>query len=426
MRLKSRIATALCLTVAACLLRPFGARAQEWTRFRGPNGTGVSDARTVPSRWTEADFNWKTALPGTGHCSPVLWGNEVFVTSCDDQIGKFLVLCLDAGTGSVRWQKEFPLQSYSRHRYNSLASSTPTVDATRVYLCRTEPKHHTLLALDHDGGLVWERDLGAFTSEHGPGTSPIVHDGIVVLANEQDGASYLLAVDAATGKTRWQTPRGSKVTAYSTPCVLQERDGPASLVFNSQAHGISAVAAATGKVLWEFPQAFDKRSVSSPVLADGLVLGSCGSGGGGNYITAIRPGDATGARQPQRVWELRRSAPYVPTGLSVGGLVFLWSDAGVVSCVVPDTGEVKWQERVGGNFFSSPVCVDRRLFGVSTTGDVSVVRAVDRFELLAKNSLGELTHSTPAVAGGRMFIRSAQRLFCIGGRQEPVAVPAQP
>jgi outer membrane protein assembly factor BamB len=416
MTVPTRVLLRICLPLLLGFCVPPATSAQEWTRFRGPNGSGLSDAKSIPTRWTDADFNWKVALPGIGHGSPVLWGDRVFVTTSEGKSGVFMVLCLRAGDGSVLWQQEFPVQPLAGHRYNSLASSTPAVDAARVYVCRTEAAHQVLMALDHDGKKVWERDLGSFAAQHGSGTSPIVHDGLVIFANEQDGVSFLLALYAATGKTRWQTPRQTKQAAYSTPCVLQAAGASPLLVFNSEAHGISAVTPDTGKVVWEFSKAFDKRSVSSPVIADGLVIGSCGSGGGGNYVVAVRPGEVSGAKTPERAWEVRRSAPYVPTSICVDGRLFLWSDAGVVSCVVASTGEVKWQERVDGDFFGSPVCVDGRLFCVSTAGDVVVVKAGEQFELLAKNPLRELTHSTPAVAGGKMFIRSSQHLVSVGGK----------
>ena len=390
--------------------------AQEWTRFRGPNGTGLSAAKTIPAKWTEKDFNWKAALPGAGHSSPVLWGEKVFVTSCDDRAGRFFVSCLDAGNGSKVWEKEFPLTPYRKHGYNTLASGTPAVDAERLYVPRTDNAHNTLIALDHRGEKVWERDLGPFKTQHGSGVSPIVHDGKVIFPNEQDGESSLIAVDARTGEPRWQTPRNTAPSsaAYSTPCVYQPKNAPAALIFNSEVHGISALAPDNGKVLWEFPDAFDKRSISSPVIAGDLILGSCGSGGGGNFLVAVRPGGANGAK-PERAYEIRKSAPYVPTSVCVGDWLYLWSDAGIVSRVRAATGEVQWQERVGGNFFGSPVWVDGRLFCVSTTGEVVVVAAGDKFEVLARNSLNEKTHSTPAVAGGRMFVHTSGHLVSVGG-----------
>ena len=152
------------------------------------------------------------------------------------------------------------------------------------------------------------------------------------------------------------------------------------------------------------------------MIAGEFIIGSCGSGGGGNFVVAVRPGNPTTGAKPERAYEVRRSAPYVPTSVCAGDWLYLWSDAGIVSRVHAATGEVKWQERAGGNFFSSPVCVDGRLFCVSTTGEVVVVAVSDKFEVLARNPLGETTHSTPAVAGGRMYIHTSGHLVSIGGK----------
>jgi len=410
--------TCFCFAGALYLGLAPQSRAQEWTRFRGPNGSGISEAKTIPTQWTDGDFNWKIELPGAGHSSPVLWGDKVFITTGDDKQARLVVLCLKASDGTKLWQKEFPSAPYRKHSNNSSASATPVVDADRVYVCSSEPAHNILFALDHGGGLVWEKDLGPLRTQHGGGVSPILHEGMVILPDEQDGESSLIALDARTGETRWKTPRrtGPSSAAYSTPCVYQPKEGKPSLIFNSEMHGITAVAPDSGKVLWEFDEAFDKRSVSSPVIAGDLIIGSCGSGGGGNFVIAVRPGDPAHAKKPERAYEVRRSAPYVPTSVCVGEWLFLWSDAGVVSRVHAATGEVKWQERVGGDFFSSPVWADGRLFCVSKAGEVVVIAASEKFEVLARNPLGELTHSTPAIAGGRMYIHTSRHLISVGGK----------
>jgi outer membrane protein assembly factor BamB len=399
------------LSLALFLLATY-ANAQEWTRFRGPNGTGVSDAKTIPAKWSKPDFNWKIALPGIGHSSPVLWGEKIFLTAAEERSGQFYVLSFNAADGRKLWQKEFPVTPYRKHNYNALASATPAVDAERVYVVRTDAAQNMLLALDHRGEKIWERDLGPFRAQHGSGASPIVHDGKVIFANEQDGDSFLVALDARTGETKWQTPReiGRSSAAYSTPCIYQPKNAPAALIFNSEVHGISALAPDTGKVIWEFRDAFDKRSVSSPVIAGDVIFGSCGSGGGGNYVVAVRAG-----AKPERAYEIRNSAPYVPTSVLVGEWLYLWSDGGIVSRVHAATGEVKWQERVGGNYFSSPVCVDGRVFNISTAGEVVVLGTGEQFEVLARNPLNETTHSTPAIAGGRMFIHTSGHLLSVGG-----------
>jgi len=404
----------LCLLLV-CL--PQRGAAQEWSRFRGPNGTGISHAKTIPTKWTEKDINWKMELPGTGHSSPVLWGDRIFLTSTGDKQGGIYVLCVNAQDGRLLWRRDFPLNPFTRHKFNSFASSTPAVDKDRVYVVWNEPARYTLMALDHEGKTVWARDLGPYVSQHGCGTSPIVVNDKVVLGNEQDGPSFITAVDARTGKTIWQTPRKAAAAAYSTPCIYEPKGGTAALIFNSQAHGIYAVDPYTGKVLWEYDQAFDKRSVSSPAIAGDIIFGSCGSGAGGNFVTAVRAGDPVRGKKPELAYHLKKSAPYVPTALVRGNLVWLWGDAGIVTCLDAPSGDMRYQERVGGNFFGSPVWVDGRLFCVSSAGEVVVLEASDKFNVLARYPLNDLCHTTPAVAGGRMFIRTEKYLFSIGGPQ---------
>jgi outer membrane protein assembly factor BamB len=391
---------------------------QEWTRFRGPNGSGISQAKTIPTTWTEGDINWKATLPGIGHSSPVLWGQKIFLTSADSDAGEVYVICIAAADGAILWQKAFPFSKFHKHDNNSFASGSPAVDEHRVYACWSSPASYQLVALDFNGNRVWQRDLGPFSSQHGSGASPIVYQDEVILADEQDGDSFVIALDAASGHTRWKTPRRTTQAAYGTPCVYQPKKGKPELVFSSQSHGISAIDPQDGTALWEFAKAFDKRTVSSPVLAGDLIIGSCGSGGGGNYLVAVRPGAGPQGKAPQLAYTIRHSAPYVPTSICVGDLLFLWGDGGIVSCVQAPTGEVKWQERVGGDFFGSPVWVDGRLFCVSSRGDVVVVQASEQFALLARNALGELTRSTPAVAGGHMYIHTSKHLVSIGGKNE--------
>ena len=426
-----QLTTSVALALASGALSGLG---QDWPRFRGPNGAGISHAKTIPTKITDADINWKVELPGTGHSSPVLWGERIFLTSTGDKSGGIFVLCLDAKDGRLLWHRDFSLTPFPRHPFNSYASASPTVDAERVYVVWNEPEHYQLAALDHAGELAWQRDFGPFVSQHGCGSSPIVFQNKVVLGNEQDdvkfvkdsarsGDSFVVAVDARTGQTLWRTPRRSAVVAYSTPCVYEPGKGKPALIFNSQGHGIYALDPDTGKVLWDYERAFDKRSVSSPIIAGDIILGSCGSGGGGNFVTAIKAGDAKAGRKAELAYQMKKSAPYVPTGVVVGNLVWLWSDSGIVTCLDAPTGDIHYQERVGGNYFGSPVWVDGRLFCVSTSGELVVLEASDKFNLLHRYPLNELCHSTPVVALGRMFIRTEKHLVSLGGAKLPENAP---
>lgn len=417
------------LPLAALILAGFATAspAQEWTRFRGPNGAGLSQTKTIPANLTEADINWKVELPGVGHSSPVLWGDQIFVTTTGDDAGGLTVLCLKASDGKLVWRHDYPLTPFAHHKFNNFASSTPAVTEKAVYVVWNEPDHYFLTALDHGGKQLWQRDFGPFVSQHACGISPIVVGDKVILGAEQDGKqfvpgsdregdSFIVAVNAQTGATLWKTPRKSVVVAYSTPCLRETKDGKKELIFNSEGHGIYAVDLETGKVLWEFDKAFDKRSVSSPFVSGDVIFGSCGTGGGGSKVVAIKPADVTASGQPELAFELKKAAPYVPTGVASGDLAWFWSDGGILTCLQPSTGDIRYQERVGGNFFSSPVWVDGRLYNISTSGELDVVDASDKFNVLQRFPLGELCRSTPAIAGGRMYIHTEKHLISIGGK----------
>jgi outer membrane protein assembly factor BamB len=406
-----------CLFAFCLLLFCRSAPAQEWTRFRGPNGSGESEASTIPASWTNTDYNWRVQLPGIGHSSPVLWGERIFLTSAEDGQRR-LLLCLSSSDGSVIWKKGFDAATHPIHDQNSFASSSPAVDERHVFVIWGTPAGTRVVALDHQGELAWQTDLGPFVSQHGFGASPIVYEDLLIVNSDQDGESSLVALNRADGKERWRSPRRTAVVAYSTPCVYRPEGKPAELIFNSQAHGISSIDPDSGKTNWEI-DVFDKRSVSSPLVVGGLVFGSCGSGGGGNYVVAVRPG-----REPKLAYKIDKSAPYVPTSVARGNLLFLWGDAGVVSCIHAPSGKLFWQKRVGGNFSGSPVRAADRLYCMSAEGDVVVLAAKDEFELLSRQSLGELSRSTPAIAGGRMYLRTQSHLTSVGGHPKRPAPTA--
>jgi outer membrane protein assembly factor BamB len=390
--------------------------AQEWTRFRGPNGSGVGAAATVPLAWTAADYNWKVKLPGNGHSSPVLWGDWLFVTCGEEATGKRLALCLDAVSGKELWSRPHAAAKPARHALNSLASITPAVDAERVYLCWPAAKEFLVVALDHHGAEKWRVDLGPFRGGHGAGASPVVHDGLLIVPHEHNGDSCLVALDCRSGKQRWRVPR-AKEGSWSTPCVFRPKGGPPQLIVTNYRQGIAGLDPETGRTLWEL-DVFDKRhaesSIGSPIVAGELVLGACGWLGVRQEVVAVRP-DA-GAGKAARVWTIQRSVPLCTTPLVKDGLLFLWSDEGIVSCADVATGKVHWRERVEGTFYASPVWVDGRVYNVNTDGDVYVLAAAREFKQLARNALGEGTHSTPAVAGGRMYLRTFAHVISLGRR----------
>ncbi|MFV1966052.1 MAG: PQQ-binding-like beta-propeller repeat protein [Pirellulaceae bacterium] len=400
--------------------------AQEWTRFRGPNGTGVSDDPTIPVQWTEKDYCWKAELPGVGHSSPVVWGDRVFLLSGDPDKATRYVLCYRATDGKLLWSKTFASQTHRLHVRSSYASSTPTVDADRVYVAWGTPGNVTLKAFDHEGGEVWSRDLGRWVGQHGFGTSPILYENMVILHNsqqadqldpgDQPGQSTMLALDRRTGEDVWQTPLKTIRVCYSVPFFRKSSDGSTEMVCTSTGAGVFGLDPLTGRMKWSI-DVFKMRVVNSPIEAAGLIFTSNGSGGySSNFAIAVKPGP-----DPQLAYTLKNSstfkAPYVTCLLPMDRWVFAIYDRGYVSCIDAATGEVQWLERIRAAFNASPVRVRDKIYCMDEEGTVWVLAAnPEKLRVLAKNPLGEPSRSTPAISEGRMFLRTYSHLICVSGK----------
>ena len=392
-------------------------RSQEWTRFRGPNGSGISEATTVPVTWTEKDYNWKIDLPGRGHSSPVVWGTRLFLTGSDSKKGERTLLCIDTADGRIRWRRVFRFKPYKKHRNNTFATTTPAVDGDRVYVLWQSAAGSVLHALDHDGKPAWRFDLGRYKSGHGTGSSPIVHGDRVIICNDHDGESFLVALDRATGKVRWKLPRIGDRACYSTPCVFDPPGRKPEIIFTHSFRGITGVDIESGRRTWEIDVfgRHKQRAVGSPVIFGDLVIGSSGFTNAEKNVVAVRPGDQESG-EVKEVYRLQDRVPHVPTPLVTRDRLYLWSDRGIVSCIDARNGKQIWQERVDGSFHGSPVWVGGRIYAASWDGIVTVIDAADEFKVLARNELGEEMRSTPAVSDGVMYCRTVSRLFSIGGK----------
>jgi outer membrane protein assembly factor BamB len=403
------------------------AAAQDWARFRGPNGTGVSQATTIPVKWSEDDYNWKAELPGLGHSSPCVWGDKVFVLSADPESATRYMLCFSAKDGEELWKREYKSQKHHLHTRSSFASSSPAADADHVYVGWSTPKETTFKAFDHNGSEVWSLDLGPWQSQHGFGASPVVYKDLVILHNSQQanqlkegekpGDSFMMAFDRKTGKERWRKPLVSMNVCYSVPFIYTNEDGRDELVCISTGNGVFSLDPKTGEKNWAFEGAFKMRTVGSPILAGGLIFGGTGSGRySGNYIVAVKPG-----KQPELAYEMKNSnefkAPYVPSLIAKDNSVFCLYDRGFAACIDAPSGKIHWFERTGGDFNGSPVRVRDKIYCIDEDGVVWVIAADEKeYKVLAKNPLGEASRSTPAVSGGKMFLRTYSHLFCIGGK----------
>ncbi len=390
------------------------AAGEPWTRFRGPDGLGIAEKADLPVSWTDKDYRWKVKLPGTGYSSPVIRGERVVVTSAKEEDGTLFVQCLKAASGEELWRQTFPSAKYQMHKFNSYGSSTPPLDERHVYVTWVTPKSYMAVALDQGQGReVWRRDLGPFVSQHGFGASPIVFGDLLIVPNDQDKNCSVIALDCGTGKTRWQRPRWSEGAAFATPCIFRPDGGKPQVILSSWGHGITSLDPQSGKLNWELP-VFQNRIVGSPTVAAGLIFAAAGVGGVGRQAVAVRPGDPDRGVEAKVAYNVQGSLPYVPTPVGRGSLVFLWNDQGVVTCLDGPTGKVQWRERVGGDYFGSPVRLGDRLYCIARDGKLVILAAADKFQLLGRIDLGQRSHSTPALADGVLYLRTVSHLMALG------------
>lgn len=410
----------------------------DWPRWRGQAGHGAGGSQRFPHQWSERDWAWTAALPGQGHASPVVWRERIYTASADESAAKRFVSCHAAADGRLLWQREIPGPIEPHHAQNSSASGSVTIDEAGLYWLWATKEQLRAEAFSHDGTPLWHVDLGPYASEHGFGASATVCRDRLIVPIEHDGPSAVVALDTKTGRELWRLPRETAKTAYSTPLVIEPvgrvQSGGTVVVLASMAHGLTGVDPATGRVLWE-RKCFPKRTVSSPVMAGPLVLGTCGEGGGDNTLVALQPpagaadghADQGAGRSPgetEIVYQLDRSvAPYVPTPVCSGERLYLWGDRGVVTCVKAADGTVLWRGRVGGLFSASPIVVGGTVINVSAEGEVVVIADGEAFEVLGRTPLGEPCRATPAVAGGRMLFRSVGRLHALDASPDDPATP---
>ncbi len=417
---RSTLGTTLALAAVGAL--PEILHAQEWTRFRGPNGSGIGDAPSMPVSFNESDFEWIIELPGSGHSSPVLWGDKLFLTVAAKDAEKHIALCLDSTSGKQLWEWSEPYAAYHKHNFNDFASSTPVVDERAVYVTWTSAEETRVLALDHAGKELWARSWPGFSSDHGSAASPILSEGVLILHTDavSEKKSYIYGINPADGAELWTRERitsGAEekhLTAYSTP-VESRCGGRPCVVFLSTNHGWMGLDPKNGEEIWSYQDKYTFRSVGSIAESDGVVFATMGSGGAGKQSTALKLGDGD---KPEVLYSLgiKDGLSYVPTPIVHDGLLYLWGDGGIVTCRDAHTGEQIYQERAGnGQFFSSPVLVDDKIYGASRDGLMVVVQTGREFKKLAENKLDSGINATPAIANGRMFIRTETHLMSLKG-----------
>lgn len=390
------------------------AMSADWSRFRGPNGSGVAEG-ALPKIDPEEPL-WKVDVPGRGAGSPIVVGNRVLLQTASSDGNTRTLLCLSAADGKTIWKKDLPGTTAHIHDKNSLASSTPVSDGKNIYCAWWDGSGVSLHAYDMDGNQKWQESLGGYVSQHGPGMSPVLYEGLVFVNVDDDQRAELVAFDAKTGEKKWLAPRKAYRASYSTPFILKRGNKPAELILGTTT-ALTSYNPATGAVNWNYdiPWPAGKmplRVIGHPVYAGGLMIMSCGDGGGSRYMVAINPDD----KAPAKVWELTRETPYVPCILVKGDLLFWVTDKpGLGCCASAKTGKVIWSERLfGKEVTASPVMVGDDILAIGEDGEIVVFKAATDFESVLKTELGEPVYASPAVADGKVFIRGTSHLFCFG------------
>lgn len=387
---------------------------KQWTRFRGADGLGIDTISSAPTSWGESDYHWKITLPGTGHASPVVWDDLIFVTSSDDTSDLGYVMAISEQSGELLWQKELQVTDLTMHKDNNLAAPSPAVDESQVYVIWYSKEKTSLHALSHDGSLRWQAVFGGIEARHGGGSSLALSDKYVIFTREQEETSSQksswVAVNKHTGKVGWELARESAVgNSFSTPILVKDQDQNDVLIFTSWAHGFTAVDPETGKVIWERKSLLSHRVVASPVHANGRIV-------------ACRKGEAVVLAVDENLTPLADTAhyslapnlsPYVPTPIVVGDLLYLFLDNGSVACLVLATGEVLWKERPAGPIYGSPICVGENLYCMTKAGKVIVLRAKSTYELLGIHDLGDESFSTPLMSNSGMVFRTFTKLIML-------------
>ncbi len=400
--------------------------AEDWPQFRGPDHQGHSSETHVPLTWSATEnVAWKTALPGESWSSPVVRGERVFVTTATEDGQSCRVIALDRKSGKILWDKEaFRQITRKKEGRNSYATPTPATDGERVYACFGDG---SFAAFDFAGVVIWTNREHRFYSQHGLGTSPILRDGLLIMARDgsDDGEdkklgwqtpwdrSYVLALDAETGKERWRTKRGLSRISHGAPAIWTPPGGRAQVV-SEAGDVVQGFDLRTGERIWT-SKVVGEGKVPSTVVGDGFVF-TCGGWGGKETTKAFKLGGIGDLDETNLVWEQKKGMPKVPSLIHVKPHLFGITDGGVATCLKADTGELVWQERVGGNFSASPVAAAGRIYFVGDNGETTVIEAGPGFKVLSKNPLGERVQASMAIASGHLFIRTEKNLFCIGDR----------
>ena len=461
---------ALTVFLFCCLAIPAG----DWTQFRGPNASGVSDSTGVPAEFgPHKNLVWRVSLPG-GHSSPVLTADRIFLTAVDGQ--NLLTICLDRASGKELWRREVPRpRKQHLHASNNPASPSPVTDGKNVYVFFTD---FGLMSFAPDGQERWRHPLGPFNNPFGMGASPVLAGTTLVMNCDSESGSFLIALDKDTGVQKWRVERPDATRGFSTPLLYRAADGQMQILVTGS-YRLTAYAVENGETIW-WVGGLTWQLKPTPVLVKDTVyvLGWAGGADTGqqesvpafeevlkswdknhdgklskdevpdaklvknwketdldddgflderdwklyrskrsaqNGINAFRVGGHGDMTEKSKLWQYTKSLPNVPSPLLYKGVLYMVKEGGILTALDPATGKVLKQGRLTGApgfYYSSPVAADDKLFTVSEEGKVTVLKAGADWEILSVNDLEDGCNATPAIVDGKIYLRTHTALWC--------------
>jgi len=407
--------------------------ARDWPWWRGPTLDGKAVGPQPPTAWSETqNVIWRVNVPGLGHASPCIWGDRVFVATAEGAPGESTtrkgitivhpsgsgevqsLLCYDRATGKRRWRTDVHRGSFlSRHAKNSHATATPACDGEHVFVVFANHGKVWLSAIDLDGSIVWQEEVGAIEGRYGCGASPLLYKSLIIVNVDHPGGGYIKALNRATGRPVWQARR-EKWYGFSSPIVapLAGRDQ----LLQSGIYALTSYDPLSGKVFWTC-QAPSNTLASTPICTEPSDAAPCVFVTGGDPQTGIRciRADGRGDVSDSHIaWE-NTVKVYVPSSLLIDGRLVAVKDIGVAACFDAGSGKKLWEQRLGqGEFSASPVACQDLVFVPNEAGRMFVFKAGPQFEMVAENDLGDGGFASPVIVGGQMFLRTLHRLYCIG------------
>ena len=387
-------------------------KAEPWPGWRGPRGDGTCTERSVPTNWDASHALWKTAIPGRGHASAIVWGDRVCTATGLPATKERVLLCLDRASGKILWQQtvvQGPLEPLNKE--NSHASGTPVTDGERVYVAFRVGDDIVVAAHElASGKQLWLVRPGTHTSEWGFSNEPVLFQDKVIVDGDSKGDSFLVALRRTDGKTLWRVPRTHQGISYSAP-LIREMAGRTQLIQCGD-RCVASFDPETGRQLWTVDGP-SEEFVATPTYSEKAGLVFISSSWPKQVLLAIRPDGSGNVTQTHIVWRDTRGAPYVPSLLVAGDFLLSINNAGVAFCYEAATGKVLWQERLGRHH-ASPILAGGLVFFINDDGRINVIRPGAKFERVAQYDLGESCYASPAVSDGRVFLRGFQHLFCLG------------